>query len=106
MVIKTRAIVENPKNLEFVEVLGAQVAETLPDVDMIVVYNKYMVAGNYDMSHPLITEGDRFEFAQGLVIDGKNKDTQWAKDLIKAYTSDETKANLESISNGVFEVLF
>ena len=99
-------IKDNPKNLQFNLVTGAQVVSTLPDVDMIVVYNKYWVNAGRDTKEAWITEADRYEFAQGLVVNGNNADEAWAQDLIDAYTSDETKKALEDASNGVYDVLF
>ena len=99
-------ITDNPQKFEFYTVTGAQVASTMPDVDMIVVYNKYWVNAGRDPTEAWITESGRYEFAQGLVINGENENEQWAEDIIAAYTATETKETLEADSNGVYEVLF
>lgn len=99
-------IKDNPKNLQFNLVTGAQVVSTLPDVDLIVVYNKYWVNAGRDTKEAWLTEADRYEFAQGLVVNGENADEAWVQDLIDAYTSDATKKALEEASNGVYDVLF
>jgi D-methionine transport system substrate-binding protein len=100
-------IAENPKNLQFKEVLDVQVPTTLEDADMIVVYHPHMVQGGYNTDNPLYIEEDSFhDYGVGLTVDSKNRDTQWAKDLVEAYTSDETKANLEKLApERGFEVL-
>ncbi|MCQ5201052.1 MetQ/NlpA family ABC transporter substrate-binding protein [Mordavella massiliensis] len=102
-------IIENPKNIEFIEAEGASIPTTLNDVDMIVVYNPNMYAGDYDTSGLLYTEEYTEELApmaQGVVINGDNEDEPWVEDLMTAFTSETTKKNLEEVNDGSFIVVF
>ncbi len=99
-------VVENPKNLELVEVPAPQVPATLADADMIVVYNPNMIHGGYDTSNPWFIEESPLTYAQGLVINKTHENEPWVQDVLKAYTSDETKAALEKINQGDFEIVF
>ena len=39
-----------------------------------------------------------------LVVEDKNKDTQWAKDIVAAYHSDEFKKYMQENNNGLWFV--
>lgn len=102
-------IVENPKNIEFIEAEEPNVPTTLADVDMIVAYNPTMYAGNYDTSGLLYTEeytDALSDLAQGVAINAKDADQQWVKDMMTAFTSDTAKANLEKANDGSFIIVF
>ncbi len=102
-------IVENPKNIQFVETEGPNVPTTLQDVDMIVVYNPNMYTGGYDTSGLLYTEPyteGLSSFAQGVVINAKDEKEPWVEDMMKAFTSDTAKANLEKANDGSFMIVF
>ena len=101
-------IVENPKNLQFTEVLDVQIPTLLEDVDMIVVYNPHMIQGGYDTSNPLYMEKDDayVDYGVGITVNTVDAESQWAKDLIKGYTTDKTKDNMDKLSGDRgFEVL-
>lgn len=102
-------IMENPKNIEFIEAEGPSIPTTLNDVDMIVVYNPNMYMGDYDTSGLLYTEKYTEELspmAQGVVINGDNEEEPWVEDLMTAFTSETTRKNLEEANDGSFIVVF
>lgn len=102
-------IVKNPKNVKFIEAEEPNVPTTLTDVDMIVAYNPTMYAGNYDTSGLLYTEeytDDLSSLAQGVIINGDNAKEAWVEDLIKAFTSETARKNLEKANDGSFIIVF
>ena len=102
-------IIENPKNITFIEAEEPNVPTTLQDVDMIVAYNPTMYAGNYDVSGLLYLEeytDDLSDLAQGVVINGDDANEAWVKDLMDAFTSDTAKTNLEKANDGSFIIVF
>ena len=101
-------IVENPKNVSFIELEEPNVPTTLADVDMIVAYNPTMYAGNYDRSGLLYTENYNdglSSLAQGVVINGDNANEPWVADLWAAFTSETAKKSLEEVNDGSFLVV-
>jgi D-methionine transport system substrate-binding protein len=102
-------IIDNPHNITFVEMDEPSIPTTLQDVDFIVPYNPTMYAGDYDVSGLLYTEeytAGLSSLAQGVCVNGNDKDADWVKDLMAAFTSDTTKANLEAANDGSFLVVF
>ncbi|BDZ78639.1 MetQ/NlpA family ABC transporter substrate-binding protein [Claveliimonas bilis] len=102
-------IVDNSKNIEFIEAEEPNVPTTLNDVDMIVAYNPTMYAGDYDTSGLLYTEeytDELSSLAQGVVINGDNEDEPWVEDLMTAFTSETARKNLEEANDGSFIIVF
>lgn len=88
-------IAENPLNLEIVEMDSAQISRSLTDLDYGVVPGSMVYASKMDASTKLLAEDVQKHLELVVVVDGKNKDTNWAKDVAAAYQSDEFKAYME-----------
>ena len=54
--VTQKDIVENKKNIKFTEIEAAQLARTLPDVDLAVINGNYALAGNLKVSDALAVE--------------------------------------------------
>lgn len=87
-------VVENPKNLKFVEIEAAQLPHSLADVDAAAVNSAYAIpAGLSPAKDALALESKDAPFAAVVIAareDNKN-DPRIAR-FIKAYQSDEVKA--------------
>ncbi|MNL17751.1 D-methionine-binding lipoprotein MetQ precursor [compost metagenome] len=87
-------IVENPKNLKFIEIEAAQLPHSLKDVDAAAVNSAYAIpAGLSPAKDALALESKEAPFAAVVIAareDNKN-DPRIAR-FIKAYQSDEVKA--------------
>lgn len=88
-------IAENPLNLDIVEMDSAQIPRALTDLDYGVIPGSMVYASNMDASTKLLSEDVQKHLELVAVVDEKNKDTQWAKDIVAAYQSDEFKAYME-----------
>ena len=88
-------IVENPKNVEIIELEAVQIPTALPDVDLAVINGNYAVpAGIIDTV--LVTEDPASEaaqeFANIVAVRPESKDDPAIAALVAALTSEETRA--------------
>ena len=103
-------IVENPKNLDILEVEAAQVPRSLPDVDVAVINGNYAIEAGLKVSDALAVEASDSEAATtyGNVVavkEGKEEDAK-TKALIEALTSDAVKEYMEQTYEGAVVPLF
>ena len=91
---------ENPYNLEFLDVSTSIIATTLSDYDYGIITGSIVYNAGIDPSTALFNENLSENFWLQVVVKDEDKDTQWAKDILAAYQSDEftdwLKANNES----------
>lgn len=88
-------IVENPLNLEIVELEAAQVARALQDVDVAALNGNYAVEAGYSVKDALAVEAaDSLAaetYANVLVVKEGNEETDKTKALVEAILSDEVR---------------
>lgn len=104
-------IVENPKNLDIVEIEAAQTVRVLQDVDAAVINGNYALeAGLSASENALITEQTDSEgattYANILAVKEGNEETDKTKALIKAITSEETKKFIDEKWKGAVVPVF
>ena len=108
-------IVENPKNLDILEVEAAQVPRSLPDVDVAVINGNYAIEAGLKVSDALAGEASDSEASDSeaattygnvvAVQEGKEEDAK-TKALIEALTSDAVKEYMEQTYEGAVVPLF
>lgn len=103
-------VVENPKNLEILEIEAAQVPRSLQDVDIAVVNGNYAIEAGLKVSDALATEDAESIAATtyGNIIavqEGKEND-EAVLALIDALTSEDVKAFIDSTYEGAVVPLF
>ena len=103
-------IVENPKNLDILEVEAAQTPRSLQDVDIAVINGNYAIEAGLKVSDALAVEASDSEAATtyGNIVavkEGKENDEKTAA-LVEALNSSEAKAFIESTYNGAVVPLF
>ena len=103
-------IVENPKNLDILEVEAAQVPRSLPDVDVAVINGNYAIEAGLKVSDALAVEASDSEAATTCdnvvaVKEGKEEDAK-TKALMEALTSDAVKEYMEQTYEGAVVPLF
>ena len=88
-------IVENPLNLEIVELEAAQIARTIQDVDIAAINGNYAVDAGLSLSDALAVEAADSLAAQTygnvLVVKEGNEESEATKALVEAILSDEVK---------------
>ena len=85
----TEDIDQNPYNLEFYELQTTYIATSLSDFDYGVITGSIVYNAGIDPSTALFNENLSDSFWLQVVVDEKNKDAQWAKDVVEAYQSEE-----------------
>ena len=104
-------IVDNPKNLEIVEMEAAQIPRTLADVDMAVINGNYASqAGFSSASDALAAEDAASEAAQTyaniLVVKEGNEQTEATKALSAALLSQKVKDYITETYGGAVVAIF
>lgn len=88
-------IVDNPFNLDIVEMDSAQIPRTLSDLDYGVVPGSIVYSSDMDPSIKLLSEDLLEHLELVAVTTEEHEDSQWAQDVIAAYESDEMKEYME-----------
>ena len=80
---------KNPYNLTFYELQTTYIATSLSDFDYGVITGSIVYNAGIDPSTALFNENLTEDFWLQVVVNENNKDTQWAKDIVAAYQSEE-----------------
>ena len=83
---------ENTYNLDITLMESAQIPRALDDIDFAVLPGSIVYASKIDPSKSILAEDVSKELELTAVVDEKNKDSKWAKDVVAAYKSQEFKA--------------
>jgi D-methionine transport system substrate-binding protein len=94
-------ITDNPYGIEFSEVEAAQVPNVLKDVDFGIINANYALEAGIDPSaDALQLEGSSSPYGNILVVKEGNEDTDWAKALAAALTSQQVADFIADKYNG------
>ena len=103
-------IVENPKNLKFVELEAALLPRSLPDEDIAVINGNYAIEAGLKVSDALATEDAESLAAEtyGNIVAVREGDEnrEEIKALMEALTSPEVKEFMETTYEGAVVPLF
>jgi len=84
-------IVNNPKNLKFVEIDAAQATRSLPDVDAAVINTNYILEAKIDPKSALFREDANSPYANIIVVRKGDENRPEIKKLDQALNSPEVK---------------
>ncbi|MDR2108318.1 MAG: MetQ/NlpA family ABC transporter substrate-binding protein [Coriobacteriales bacterium] len=108
--VTPKDIVGNPKNLNFTEVEAAAVPVQLADVDLGVINGNYALGAGINPAAVLATEDAASQAAQTyaniLVVRAGNEDDAGVKALLAALQSEETRAFIKMVYDGVIIPVF
>lgn len=93
-------IEENPKNIDFTPIEGAQLARSIDSVDAIAIPGNFAYASGFDYSKALAVEKASENYKNVLVVRTDDLDKELGKDLKEAVESKEFK---DAIENGKFK---
>jgi len=94
-------IVENPKNLNFIELEAAQVPQSLNDLDVAIINSNYAIqVGLNPQLDSLAVEDNDSPYINIIVVQEKNKDNPVVKKFVQIYQSAETKKFVEEAFKG------
>ena len=97
-------IEDNPLNLNIKEIEAAQLARSLPDVDMAVINGNYAIEAGLNVSDALAVEDKDSEAAQTyanvLVVREGNENNKGIQALVKALQSEEVREFINNTYSG------
>lgn len=104
-------IVENPKNIEIVEMEAAQLPRTLADVDMAVINGNYASEAGFSSANDALAAEDAESeaaqtYANVLVVKEGNEENPAIQKLVEALQSDEVKAYIDETYGGAVVAIF
>lgn len=95
-------IVESPKNLKYVSVEGTQRYNTTDEYDAYIGTSDEMFSMGFDPNKDLLVQKTDDKWALGLCMNSGEEESQLAKDLMKAYTSDKAKEYVTEEMKGAY----
>ena len=97
-------IVDNPKNLEIVELEARLLPDSLKDVDLAVINGNYAIDAGLKIADALAIESAEGEaataYANVLTVKEGNEESEGVQALLAALESDEVKAFIEETYDG------
>ena len=93
-------IVENPKNLQFVEVEPAQLVRALPDVDGAVINTNWILEAKIDPNSALFREDADSPYANILVVRKNDENRPEIQKLVQILQSDDVRKFIEDKYKG------
>ena len=97
-------IIENPHHIQFTEMKSLNIPAVREDFDFIVITGSIVYNAKIDPSTALLTEDILPHLLLQLVVNEKDKDSQWAKDIVAAYHSEEFAEYMKKNNNGLWYV--
>ncbi|RPF48287.1 D-methionine transport system substrate-binding protein [Hydrogenoanaerobacterium saccharovorans] len=104
-------ITENTKKLKIVEIEAAQLARSLPDVDLAVINGNYAIQAGFNVSTDALTSEDKdslaaTNFANIIAIRAGDENREDLKALVAALKSDEVKNFINNTYKGAVVPMF
>ena len=96
-------IVENPKNLEFVEMKSLTIPAAIQDFDYVIITGSIVYNAGIDPSAALATEDILDHLILQVVVKEGNKNADWAQAIVDAYHSDRFK-DIDDASEVAFQL--
>ena len=98
-------IVENPKNLDIIEIEAAQLPRSLQDVDLAVINSNYAIQGGLSVGKDAIAAEDKDSlaaetYANIIAVKEGNENTEKTKALIEVLQSETVRSFIEATYDG------
>ena len=98
-------IVENPKNLDIIEIEAAQLPRSLQDVDLAVINGNYAIQGGLSVGKDAIAAEDKDylaaeTYANIIAVKEGNENTEKTKALIEVLQSETVRSFIEATYDG------
>jgi D-methionine transport system substrate-binding protein len=97
-------IVENPHNIEFVEMKSLTIPAAIQDFDYVAITGSVVYNAGIDASTALANEDIQDHLILQVTVKEENKDADWAKAIVDAYHSDEFKEYMKENNDGLWWV--
>ena len=97
-------ITKNLYDIKFTEMDSTMIPQSLDEFDYAVITGSIVYNAKIDPSTALLQEDILDHLLLQVVVRKDNKDSKWAKDIVKAYQSDEFKEYLDKNNDGLWYV--
>lgn len=91
-------VVENPKNIKFVELEAAQLPRSLDDVALSVINAGYAKSAGLDSGKALATEDNTSPYVNIIAARAKDKDDPTYKKFVKIFQSEDVKNYINEVA--------
>ncbi|TCT36299.1 MetQ/NlpA family ABC transporter substrate-binding protein [Martelella mediterranea] len=100
-------IVENPKNIDILELDAAQLPRVLNDVAVAAINTNYALDAGLDpVADSIAIESADSPYANVIVSRTEDKDADWVKQFVEIYQSDEIRDFIEKTYGGAVVPVF
>lgn len=96
-------IVENPKNLEIIEMEQAQTVTALSDMAAACCWFTHMSAAGKDPSTYLVRDKVMINYPMGLIVNGEDVESDWAVAMAECLRDPEVQDKIAEAYPNVFE---
>ena len=94
-------MVDNPKNLEFIELDAAQIPKQLSEVDVAAINTNFALeAGISPKEDSILLESTNSPYVNYIVVRAENEDDPTVEKFVQAYQSDKVKTFIEEEFQG------
>ncbi|MFD1608204.1 MetQ/NlpA family ABC transporter substrate-binding protein [Oceanobacillus luteolus] len=94
-------VVDNPKNLEFIELDAAQIPKQLSEVDVAAINTNFALeAGISPKEDSILLESTNSPYVNYIVVRAENEDDPTVEKFVQAYQSDKVKTFIEEEFQG------
>ena len=91
-------VVENPKNLTFIEIEAPQLPRSLDSADLAVINGNFAIGAGLNLSDALYNEVLQEGYINVIAVRTEDKDEQFAQDIISIVHSDVFRSVIEDAS--------
>ncbi|MCR1899846.1 MetQ/NlpA family ABC transporter substrate-binding protein [Irregularibacter muris] len=98
-------VVENPKNLELIELAATQIPRSLADVDIAIINNGVAIEADFSPTEDSIfiedaSSEDAKPYINIIAVKSKDKDKEALKRLVEIYQEEATKEVIDEVYKG------
>ena len=98
-------VIDNPKNIKFVEIDAAQLAQSLPDVDAAFINTNFIIDADMTLEEAIFIDADEPEklneaYRNVIAVKEENKDSELLLHIVELYQTDEIAQKLFETSKG------
>ncbi len=94
-------VIDNPHNYKFVQADHTKY-KNMDDYTIVIGTSNTMAESGVDPTKNMLKKFVNKDLSLGICVMAKNKDAKWVKDIMTAYTSDETLAKVPGSSGFVY----
>lgn len=89
-------VTSNPHHIKFMPTGSAQGPQALNDADFVAIQGNYAISSNIKLTTALKLEDMKDPYTNTVAVNSKNKDSQFAKDIVDGYHSEAFQKFIQS----------